>query len=359
MIVPERIPLSRLTANALEEEILNGRWQTRLPGYRQLCNDLRVSRKTLVDALEILTRRDLLEPPNGTRPRRLKHTITEQHQHHRPSTARRVLICVAGDNSALERDSPLSMFDQVFSHFNQRGWKCLLIHSNEAGTRPGTKLNQLHSDYPHARWLFGMPSLEVCRWCVRKRIRAVAYGGDIGNTGLPVVGASLSQMLIIAHKHLSSLGHKSIVVLTIEPLAKTVKTYADYLHSRGIQFRNSYHMPDLSGMTREKFNAMLTELHRVTPPTAMVITSHLQLLGVLGYCAQHNLKIPDDLSIILGNDLDYLDWYSPGLSCFHRDSQSEQQALIRLIRSYPAKKVKPLTLPPHLTDKGSVSRPHR
>lgn len=356
MIIPKRVPLSRQTANSLEQEILNLRWETRLPGYRTLCKELKVSRKTLVAALEILTRRKLLLPPNGTRARLINPDFVKDH-HSQPSHKRRILIIIT-NSSFLENDEKKnSLLGEIHASFQEKNWQCRFMDTEEISYQPKARLKQLHQDHPKARWLIDMPSYETTKWCVRNNIRAIAYGGVLGRVKLPCVGASLSALLIQAHQYLHSIGHQRIVALIERPSSDAIERYANYLLNQNIVFRENYHIPKLENMTPTKFQSLLENLFSITPPTAVIISNNKQLIALLGFCIRRNIRIPEDLSIVLSNDLPHKEWFLPGISYFSRDRDREVQAITSYIEHYPIKTPKPMIIPRKFVDKGSVLPP--
>ena len=58
--MPQRQTLTRQTVDALREGMANGIWKGFLPGERELCSFLQISRPTLRAALEIVEREGLI-----------------------------------------------------------------------------------------------------------------------------------------------------------------------------------------------------------------------------------------------------------------------------------------------------------
>lgn len=355
MEAPERIPLSRLTANSLEKEILTKRWKTKLPGYRQLCKELQVSRKTLVGALKILTRRGILLPPNGTQARRINPILdTDKNRVSASPESRHVLIVVA--EVSLEDLPNSDPMNRVYSHFQEKGWQCIRIKSNEAENQPGIRLREAHRTYPHARWLIHVPSTATANWCIKNNVRAVAFGGSTrGIRLLPSVSVSLSGMMIQSYTHLRSLGHERITCLADDNhVAQTVQKYSDFLQSHNVAFKRRYHLPQMENITPEEFNKTLASLFSITPPTAVFVFGIHILLGLLGFCIRRGIRVPGDLSILVSEDVPDSKYFSPELTHLARDGDREARNLTNYLQHYPHKTPKPLFTPMKLVEKGSI-----
>ena len=69
--LPQRVSLAEVTAQSLRESMQSGHWQGYLPGERELCECLQVSRSTMRTALAALERDGILEVAERQR-RRIK-----------------------------------------------------------------------------------------------------------------------------------------------------------------------------------------------------------------------------------------------------------------------------------------------
>ncbi|MGB0992035.1 MAG: substrate-binding domain-containing protein [Akkermansiaceae bacterium] len=228
------------------------------------------------------------------------------------------------------------------------------MDTEEISHHPKEQLEKLHRHNPNARWLIDNPSYETVKWCVRKNIRAVAYGGTMKRIKIPCVGSSLSGLLMQTHQYFQSIGHKRIVHLIERPSEISINIYERYLKKQHLTFRKNYHLPNIDEITAKGFHKMLEGLFSITPPTAIMVSSNRQLIGLLGFCIQHNIKIAEDLSVVISKDSMNIDWFTPGLSYYRRAWERETQELSNLIEHYPANLPEILNVPLQLVNKGSI-----
>ena len=90
--LPQRVSLVTQTAQSLRESMLAGHWHGHLPGERELCARLQVSRHTLRAALQMLQREGSLEVADRQRRRiksavKTRKTVLERDRTHLPAPA--------------------------------------------------------------------------------------------------------------------------------------------------------------------------------------------------------------------------------------------------------------------------------
>lgn len=150
----------------------------------------------------------------------------------------------------------------------------------------------------------GLPIVCVDRKLMRKKVDTVVIGNEKG--GFDAVN------------HLIELGHKKIAILTsslqFSSFNERQKGYERALKQNGIEIDKRL-IKEGDPRSSETARALTDDLLSLdTPPTAIFATNNLMTLGVLEALNKHNLKIPDDISIVGFDDLPWARAISPPLT---------------------------------------------
>jgi LacI family transcriptional regulator len=78
-------------------------------------------------------------------------------------------------------------------------------------------------------------------------------------------------------------------------------------------------------------NAMNEVIRSGDLPTAMFIAGDIMALGAIQACYEHNIRIPDDLSIVGFDNVKLLDWITPGLTSIAQDYKGIARACCDII----------------------------
>ena len=118
-------------------------------------------------------------------------------------------------------------------------------------------------------------------------------------------------------KHLVSLGHTNIYNLagkkTMETGKRRQQAFKDAILEAGLPFR-----PDL--VVEEDYSALggqrgFAEIIKRKPkPTALVISEFVAAVGALNAARKANIKVPDELSIVAFNNLEFASLLNPTLT---------------------------------------------
>lgn len=150
----------------------------------------------------------------------------------------------------------------------------------------------------------GIPIVCVDRKLFRKQVDTVVIGNEIG--GYQAVS------------HLIELGHRKIAILTsslhFSSFDERQKGYERALKENGIEIdRRIIKAGD--PRSAEAAKSLAEELFKLEDkPTAIFATNNLMTLGVLEAINEHNLKVPNDISIIGFDDMPWSKAISPPLT---------------------------------------------
>lgn len=138
---------------------------------------------------------------------------------------------------------------------------------------------------------------------------------------------------VLAVEHLTSLGHRDIVLLTYEPENRTILQkeagFSAAMEAKGLAPR-ILRIGHASNTLRAGMEAVEVLLGEGKLPTAFWCASDYMALGVIRALERHNLSVPEDVSVVGHDDL-YLNHY-PGiqLTTFHTPMRQLGQAAVKL-----------------------------
>ena len=138
----------------------------------------------------------------------------------------------------------------------------------------------------------------------------------------------------LATEHLIALGHKKIATI-VGPLNTTpgklrAEGYKTTLRKRGIELHKRYLVE--SDFTREGgYASMVKLLQESTPPTAVITGNNLMTIGALEALKDNGVRIPEDISIIGFDDLEFSTLIEPSLTAIYRDFEAQGAEAMRIL----------------------------
>lgn len=309
--LPQRVSLVTQTAQSLRESMQAGHWQGHLPGERELCARLQVSRHTLRGALHQLQRDGWLEVSDRQRRRiKVKKTATKAAAH------AKVIAAISPRPLLAMSPSSVVMVDELRDHLSHLGFS-FEMHVSTAcfSAKPGRALDALTSRSPAAAWLlFG--SLEpVQSWFVRRQLPCLVVGSCAPGINLPSIDANHRATCRHAGSMLCRKGHRSIALIRPEG------DYGGDLESE-YGLREGLHGSPAPFMqvirhdgTAAHLCALLDKaLRSAQPPTACVIARAVHVLTVMMFLMQRGKRIPQDIAVISRDDEAFLQHTMPAIT---------------------------------------------
>jgi len=144
-----------------------------------------------------------------------------------------------------------------------------------------------------------------------------------------------------ATSYLINKGHRNIGIISGSEQYSTssdrFKGFLSALDEHGISFNQASHVE--GHYTKEGGYEAMGKLHRNLPNmTAVFCTSDLMALGAMKYCLDKNIRIPDDISIIGYDDMDFTSMLNPALTTVRKDRErmgkDAAEILLNLINGY-------------------------
>lgn len=357
MKVPERIPLSRKTADLLEEHIKQEEWTGTLPGYRKLCDLLGVSPRTVHSALDLLERRKVIMPSTQGRPRQICSSISRSGNN---AKDRKTLLIIASTPLQMQDLATRTIVESIHRRFSNKGWDIdFVTHREYAKGKPGKAMEQLYLEHRHHRWLAVMPAMAIVQWCQAHELRTICLGGHLPELGPPGLGVSRSEMLAQGVHEFHQAGHSRIcamVNLESEMVRNlTLTTLHIAFDKAGIPFHENYNLVQLTDTSPDIFCRALDNLFKYSPPTALIVTESYQIASIYSYCMSKKLRIPEDISIIVTQESRHLEWFRPVPAFYRMPIRQYVNKISRWIEHYPTRLSKVHLLGAELEWGGSIA----
>ncbi|MDP4792990.1 MAG: GntR family transcriptional regulator, partial [Verrucomicrobiales bacterium] len=164
--LPRRLSLVAETARALRQSIREGLWETQLPGERELCALLQVSRPTLRAALEELQREGRLEV--STRRRRLICDIASLPDH---GTRPRLIAVISPRPLLAMPPSAAVMVDELRTALNRAGFELeLIVNPASFSDHPDRSLEAIVARTAASAWITYGSREPMQRWFLKRQL---------------------------------------------------------------------------------------------------------------------------------------------------------------------------------------------
>lgn len=293
----KKMSLVEQVADALRREIESGACRGWLPTERALCEELRVSRRTLRCALEQLKRQGLVSAHVGVG--------TRVHEPRAATEAREVR---ADTSVGLLMPEPIDVLrpyvtlwiDLLKTELFEAGVS-LRVHAGRQYFRPGAApaLRRLVAQQPHAGWVLTLSNTGVQEWFLDQRLTAIVAGMPAPGIDLPSVALDSGALGRHLAGRMLALGHRRLVMLSeTHPSPGAAAAEEGFLQPIRARPGGGAHgeilRPD---PTPAGYRRAVERLLRIQPRVTAVLSLN-PLLGatVVTTLMDHGLRLPADIS---------------------------------------------------------------
>jgi DNA-binding LacI/PurR family transcriptional regulator len=324
---PSFLTLADQVTEHLRSEILRGRWGSTLPGKHQLAAELGVNNKTVEGALKQLEKTGLLLPQGAGRKR-----LISAPRHRGASRSLRVALLL-NDH---EIDEKTNIVMEIKHALDAAGHTIVTLPKSLTTLRFDPKLvAALVRKTDADAWIILAGSRGVLEWFASRPVPAFAVFGNRVGVRIPSVSPNKPPAVAVATRHLISLGHRRIVLLTrratrLPHPAAGVAAFLDTMREHGCQL-GEFNLPDWEE-TNAGFHECLRSLFRATPPTALIVDEVTYFVATMQFLLLHGLRVPADVSLICTDDDVALSHCDPPVACMRWDLRP----VIRRIVSWAA-----------------------
>jgi DNA-binding LacI/PurR family transcriptional regulator len=207
--LPRRHSLVAQTVESLRAGIRSGYWREHLPGERELCEHLEVSRRTIGAALHELERQGWIEVAQRQRRR-----IARRRASAAPSAARRSIVILSASPVQGMPQQTLVMMDALKERLTKAGYALDFQVSSACFTaHPARALQKLVAEKPASVWLQLGSADPTQQWFAEKGIPCLLLGTGHSESALPSVDSDHRAACRHAGGVLLGRGHLRIAIV--------------------------------------------------------------------------------------------------------------------------------------------------
>lgn len=327
-----RLTLADQTAAHLRERLGSAQWGGKVPGVVRLGAELQVSQTTVRAALRKLEAEGFIAP--GGRCRRRQVTAGTGRGGRRGLSMGIMLHDERPESQS--KSTPLIPDPIVLT----------IQHTLEAAGHevffPRQSQVELHHDVrritrhlrqtPADAWIVISGSRDLLEWFAGQPMPCLALYGRAGGLPIARAGADKEPAYRAVVRHLVAHGHSRIVLIARSPRRKPVpgrveQAFLAELAAHGIP-TGDFNLPDWEE-TPAGFNALLTELFRLTPPTALIIEETSRLIAASQFLARRGIIVPEQVSLVCTDYDEALAWCHPPVAHMTWSTKPFVQRILR------------------------------
>lgn len=327
--LPQRHSLVAQTIESLREGLENGHWQGFLPGERELCEALQVSRRTLRAALEELQRQGSLEV-SGRQRRRIKNVVKEAPKPRGPK-----VIGVLTSASFLTMPPPVAyVMDTLRSKLTAAGYE-VRIHVQPAcyTASPTRPLERFFADHPATAWLVLSAQVPMQRWLAAQMLPCFLMGSSAPGIALPSLDTDFHAACHHAGTLLWRKGHRRIAwvipkgmyggdIASEEGLREALKVLP------GTQLRVLRHDTTVPHLCK-----LLDEAMRgPEAPTAYFVARAPHVVTTMMHLMRRGNRIPQDVAVLSRDNDPSLDATVPAVCRYGIEPKQLASRIVQAVR---------------------------
>lgn len=322
----QRMSLAAQTAGILRDLIAAGTWSENLPGERELCARLRISRPTLRAALEILRKEGRLKVAHGRQTQicRKKNSVSRAAASHHVGLLTPV---------PLHRMPPFVMFwvDELRERLAEHGFDLLLqINPATQPARPERALERLVAETRSTVWVLFLSTEPMQRWFATRALPCVVAGSCFPGIQFPSVDIDYRAASRHAANLFAAKGHQRIAALL--PGTKTAGDHASelgFLEGSGkkVSAQVIRHNETVEGIC-EKLDGLTKGNQSVN---GLLVARSAHALTALTYLQRRGLRLPGEMALISRDDDDFLNWVVPKIARYACNPKTFARKISQLV----------------------------
>lgn len=296
-------------ADFLREEIRSGGWASEMPGESWLVSNLRVGRNIVRAALKQLEKEGLLQSRGAGKPRLI------QADRVKPADGCRITLLLYSPSGLHKEDA-----QRLMRRLNELGYRVQVAPKTltELGMNEG-RVARMARQVLTDGWVVFAGSRQVLDWFARQPTPSFALYGRFPQAPMARSGPGFFPAYQAAIRRLADLGHRRMVFLLPAAMRKPtpsvlLQRILAELEACGIS-TGEYTHPDWE-QTPEGLQQCISNLFRLTPPTAIFIDQAREFQAIQRQLAGRGVLAPQHISLVCSeNDPDF-EWMRPAVSRF-------------------------------------------
>lgn len=247
---------------------------------------------------------------------------------------------------------------------HERGYSLVLAHSGNDAAHEAEQIAMLF--HRRLEGLIAAVADEQAPGLAERlsRFRAcVLFDREVDGSGADVVCSDHETGMMEALTHLAELGHRRIALVAGRPSQYASRTrvgaYRRAVSALGLERDRRLVVTGIH--SRETgYRAAERLLALATPPTAIVAANNQLTAGVLAALRDHQIRLPDDLSLVGTDDVELTRLHDPPIDVIDRDALAHGRTAAELVLARLAAPDEPLrrvSLPAHYLARGTSAPP--
>lgn len=213
------------------------------------------------------------------------------------------------------------MIDGVLKVLEQHGYTAMLFPSRKSIQREKQMIERYQSHYYDGiifvSFDFCQENIEAVRAAGVPTVLTNRYVGQRADDVFDYVFSDHHYGMRLAVEHLVAKGCRNIAILTGDSALQTSREryegYCEALRENGIDVRADY-LLNGDYNTEQSYQAFAAFMSTGKPVDGIVASNDLAALGVLRYCREHGISIPEQLKIVSFDNTEYARITQPALT---------------------------------------------
>lgn len=342
-----KMSLVETVAADLAGRIKAGELGPSMPGVRLLARTLDVSVPTVCRALHGLESEGILEGAGDRRRWRVKSAVrmSKKRAAEPPPKARagsskptagRLLFLTARP-LGVEKHSGVEVFAELLDHLTVKGWEVMYrVEKFASAKSPRRSWDELVRMTEPDAIVVLLGTSVLAEWAKGTGIRALFLGGDVGETGVPILSLKVQTMLRQALEHLFATGHRSVLFPLCERAPSFVNRCRDMALETAVAWGlegKSVAVPETAYSRPEVLVNLLRRQWRKQVPDAVLFLDWREFMAASCFFHEVGIVIPRDLSVVMLSQNANMDWHLPAITHFHHPVRSMAKIVAKWVAS--------------------------
>ncbi|MFM7604314.1 MAG: substrate-binding domain-containing protein [Prosthecobacter sp.] len=306
--LPQRQSLVTQTVESLREGLEKGHWEGHLPGERELCEALQVSRRTLRAALEELQRQGWLKVSG-----RQRREIQQAPKAPRPPKTSKVIGVLTSASILTMAPHIAYVMDTLRSKLTAAGY-AVRVHAQPGcyTASPARALEKFFSEHPATAWVVLSAELPMQRWLAAKGLPCFLMGSPGKGISLPSLDMDFHAACHHAGTMLWRKGHRRIAFVVPKgqyggDIASEEGLRSALASLPGTKLRVLRHDTTVPNLCRTLDDA----LRGPDAPTAYFVARPSFVITTMMHLMRRGKRIPQDVAVLSRDNDPTLDATTP------------------------------------------------
>jgi LacI family kdg operon repressor len=221
----------------------------------------------------------------------------------------------------------------IEDYFQEQGMNVILCNTDEDAEKEKMYIEMLQAKQVDGIILFptGRNKL-LYKKMMKQRTPILFIDRKVDGIKSDTIVVNNEEAVYKAMEHLAEQGHKKIAImtapLTISSRIERVEGYKRAVKELGLDKRQEFIINCEIGQIQNKLQNLLAGIDR---PTALIAGNDLVMLEILSYIKKNQIKVPDELGLLVFDNIPFAHLLTPTLTTINQPSQEMGRAAGELL----------------------------